>query len=306
MTANQALTLLIEATRAANVVGGRGQPFADRLQAKPYRTLIINACQSEPLIYRDWAAIAHFGACVLDGARLLLDATGIQKAFLAVRDEFAHVLPTLRPAARDCGVALSRLPDTYPLSHPQLLKRELLGIAPTAAAGNDVLVVNAETLRNVSWAMRRGYAVITKLLTVSGAVARPLTLQAPIGLPFADCLALAGGATCDRYVVFADGVLGGHQIDADQSCVTATTQGFVVLPISHSVVQAPRPDDAMAVRLAERRQAFLSSTTAGRTQPMSAAYALFDLTRYQRARQDYIDAFAARDTRQRHCGAPAP
>lgn len=306
MTANRSLTQLIEGTRAANVVGGSGQLFADRIQTRPYRTLIINACQSEPLIYKDWAAIAHFGACVLDGARLLLDAAGIQKAFLAVRDEFADVLPALRPAARDCQVALTRLPDTYPLSRPQLLKRELLGIALPAAAGDDVLVVNAETLRNVSWAMRRGYAVVTKLLTVSGAVARPLTLQAPIGMPFAECLALAGGASCDRYVVFADGVLGGQQIDADQCCVTATTHGFVVLPVSHSVVQEPRPDDAMAVRLAERRRAFLSSTMAGRMQPMSAAYALFDLTRYQRARQDYIDAFAARDTRQRHCGEPTP
>lgn len=61
---------LADCARAHGVVGagGGGYSLADKLLARPYQTLIINAAQSEPLICKDWAALAQYGQCVLDGA----------------------------------------------------------------------------------------------------------------------------------------------------------------------------------------------------------------------------------------------
>jgi len=286
MIANAKLQAIADCARAAGIVGAGGGGFslADKLLARPYRTLIINAAQSEPLICKDWAVLANYGDCVLAGGELLREALGLAKIFLATRDEFAAALPDLPTLARQHHVALARLPDLYPLGYEKILKRELLAIPINDPGPDEVLVINAETLRNLSWAVLRGRPLTTKLITLAGAVAQPISLEVPIGISFADCLAHAGGATCAHYALFRNGVLAGRAVDPAQSWVDATTLGYVLLPLGHSAAQAPADGDATAQRLAQRRAAFFASTLAGRTQAMSAAYALFDLTSYRRAR----------------------
>lgn len=280
---------LADCARAHGVVGAGGGGFslADKLLARSYQTLIINAAQSEPLICKDWAALAHYDQCVLDGAKLLIDAFGLKKAFLAVREEFASQLPDLPAVARKMGVIVARLPDVYPIGYEKVLMREVLGIAPDSPAVQTVLVVNAETLRNLAWAVLRKHAVTNKLITVAGAVAKPISLSVPVGTPFAECLALSGGVTSARFAVFHNGVLAGEAVDPAQSWVTATTLGYVVLPATHSAVTAVQSTDVMNQRLVERRAAFTANVMTGRTQAMSAAYALYDLTSYRRARQGF-------------------
>lgn len=286
MSPGRDLQSLAACARASGVIGAGGGGFslADKLLARPYHSLIINAAQSEPLICKDWAALAHYGECVLSGARLLIEALGLKKTFLAIREEFATALPELPAQARKAGVVLSRLPDIYPLGYEKILKREALGLAMDDAGAADVLVVNAETLRNLSWAVLRQRPLTTKLITMAGAVNRPISLQVPVGISFDECLALAGGASCADYVVFHNGVLAGQPIDPAQAWVGANTLGYVLLPEGHSAVQAPHAANVMDVRLNERRARFFENTLAGRTQAMSAAYALFDLTAYRRSR----------------------
>lgn len=277
---------LADCARANGVVGagGGGYSLADKLLARQYQTLIINAAQSEPLICKDWAVLAEYGQCVLDGAKLLIDAFGLKKSFIAVREEFASQLPDLPAATRKMGVIVARLPDVYPLGYEKVLMREVLGIVPDSPAAQALLVVNAETLRNLAWAVLRQRPVTNKLITVSGAVAKPISLSVPVGMPFAECLALAGGATSPKFAVFHNGVLAGEAVDPAQSWVTATTLGYVVLPATHSAVTAAQSNDVMTQRLVERRAAFTANVMTGRTQAMSAAYALYDLTSYRRAR----------------------
>jgi len=286
MSANAKLQALAACVRAAGVVGAGGGGFslADKLLARPYRTLIINAAQSEPLLCKDWAVLAHYGDCVLSGAELLREALGLNKIFLATRDEFSPVLADLPALARQHHVALARLPDLYPLGYEKILKRELLAIPIDGAGSDEVLVINAETLRNLSWAALRQRPLTTKLITLAGAVAQPISLEVPLGASFADCLAQAGGASCAHYALFRNGVLAGKAVNPEHAWVDATTLGYVLLPLGHSAAQAPAADDAAAQRLAQRRAAFFATTLAGRAQTMSAAYALFDLTPYRRAR----------------------
>ena len=286
MIAGAKLQAIADCARAAGVVGAGGGGFslADKLLARPYRTLIINAAQSEPLFCKDWAALAQYGDCVLAGGELLREALGLAKIFLATRDEFSAALPDLAASARQYKITVARLPDLYPLGYEKILKRELLAIPIDSTGPDDVLVINAETLRNLSWAVLRQRPVTTKLITLAGAVAHPISLEVPIGTSFADCLAHAGVATCAHYALFHNGVLAGRTVDPARSWVGATTLGYVLLPLGHSAAQAPAASEATAQRLAQRRAAFLASTLAGRTQAMSAAYALFDLTAYRRAR----------------------
>ena len=273
------LSAIAQSLRERGVVGagGAGQALADKLLARRYRTLIINAAQSEPLFSKDWAVLAANAECVFTGARVLREALGLAKVFLATRDEFASALPELAAAARKHPIALARLPDAYPLGYEKILKREVLGIGIDAPGADEVLVVNAETVRNVAWAAER--PVTSKMITLAGLVREPLSVEVPIGTPFADCLALAGGARQTPYVVLENGALGGRLLASDAAWVSATTLGYLLLPPGHSAAGG-----AIDANLAQRRAAFFSTTLAGRTQPMSAAYALFDLTTFRRSR----------------------
>jgi Na+-translocating ferredoxin:NAD+ oxidoreductase RnfC subunit len=299
--ANARLQALADGARASGVVGAGGGGFslADKLLARPYRTLIINAAQSEPLICKDWAALAHYGNCVLNGAQLLIEAMNLSKAFLATREEFCAALPDLPAAARKFRITVARLPDIYPLGYEKILKRELLAIPMNDGRPDDVLVINAETLRNLYWAVSLKRPVTTKLITVGGAVNHPISLQVPIGTSFGDCLAQAGGASCANYAAFHNGVMSGQAIDPANAWVSATTQGYVLLPPTHSAVHCAPAGDAMGARLAERRAAFFEMTLAGRTQAMSAAYALFDLTSYRRSRLAFHELSAADELPER-------
>lgn len=279
----EALTAVV---RAAGVVGagGAGFPLAAKLGARRWRRLIVNAGQSEPLLSKDWAVLAQNAPCVLDGARRLRETCGLDKVVVAVREEFAAVLPDLAGAARRAGIALSWLPDLYPLGYERILKERLFGIPLAGSAGDDTLVINAETVRNLSWAVALGRPVTHKMITVAGAVANPVSLQVPVGTSFSACLALAGGATCGRPAVFDGGVLGGRRVDPEAAWVSASTIGYVVVPDDHSTL---RTEGGLDARLVERRRTFLEQTVAGRTQRMSAACALFDLEGYRRARPSF-------------------
>ena len=293
---------LLAAADAAGLVGagGSGRPFGSSgaLSARVYRRLIVNAAQSEPLFAKDWAALAHFPDCVLDGARLLVEALGLPHASIAVRDEFLPSLPGLAARAQKQGVTLVRLPDRYPLGYEKLLKREVLGPAADGEAGETTLVLNAETLRNLSWAVRRSWPLCSKLITVAGAVRQPITLSVPLGMSFADCLALAGGAA-SGYAVWRNGALSGRRVDPEAAWVDAATIGYLVLPAGHELLAGDSAAGGTVSPLAARRAAFLKDTAAGRPQPMSAACALFGLTAFHRPRPGYLavrrsDALPAR------------
>ena len=305
MSASARETLLTAAAAAGIVgAGGGGRPVGAGLTARPYRRLIVNAAQSEPLFAKDWAALAHFPDCVFDGARLVVEALGLAQAGIAVREEFLPHLPGLAARARAQGLAVMRLPDRYPLGYAPLLKREVLGVAGEGEAGAETLVLNAETVRNLSWAVRHQRALCTKLLSVAGAVRRPLTLSVPLGTPFADCLALAGGAP-EGYALWRDGALSGQRVDPDACWVDAATFGYLVLPPDHPLL-ALEAQDAAVQRLASRRAEFLRATAAGRTQPMSAACALFGLTAYHRPRPEYQPLRAADARPERLRLVPVP
>jgi Na+-translocating ferredoxin:NAD+ oxidoreductase RnfC subunit len=129
----------------------------------------------------------------------------------------------------------------YPAGDEQFLLYEAAGLQvppggiPLAAGA---VISNAGTLLGVADALE-GKPVTHKYLTVAGCVDEPAILRVPIGISFAECIALAGGANSTAgadYFAIAGGPIMGRPVaaaDLASEPVIKTTSGIIVLPVDH-------------------------------------------------------------------------
>ena len=144
-------------------------------------------------------------------------------------------------AVKGTKVELYLSDSFYPAGDEQNLVFSITGkTVPTGGIPLDVgcVVSNVSTVLNIAHAME-GTPVTDKLVTVGGAVARPVTVSAPIGTPLSKLLDAAGGAIGDCTFIVGGPLMGKLTDDLSQS-VTKTTGGLLAIPRNHPIV-AKRP-----------------------------------------------------------------
>jgi Na+-translocating ferredoxin:NAD+ oxidoreductase RnfC subunit len=250
---------LAEAVKTAGVVGAGGAGFPAHVKvAAQVDTVIANGLECDPLLQCDQRLMESRAQDVVRGIRLVMQATGAARGILALKEAYhaacgaleraidAHEgsVGDLRPS-RDIG--LCRMESRYPAGDEFVLVYQATGrLVPEAGLPLHVgcLVQNVQTLFNISRASE-GVPVTHRLLSVVGAVARPVTLWAPIGTPIRDVIAWAGGIrpqrwttrTAGDYVVVVGGPMMGRLAQDLDEPVTKTTSGLLVLPRDNVVVR---------------------------------------------------------------------
>ncbi len=238
---------IVAAVKAAGVVGAGGAGFPTHVKIDAsVDTVIVNGAECEPLLRANQHLMAAESHRLLLGLKSVMLATGARKGYIGLKQKYAQAVEKLSQALveeKDQKIELFFLPDIYPAGDEQVLVYEVTGrIVPEGGIPLQVgvVVANVETLINVAQALE-GKPVTDKYLTVCGAVKRPLTLKLPVGMPVAQAIELAGGATCAAYEVIDGGPMMGKIIAAD-AVITKTTSGLLVLPSDHSLIhqkQAP-------------------------------------------------------------------
>lgn len=239
------MNTLVDQIRQAGVVGagGAGFPCYAKIDTKA-DVLIANGAECEPLLYKDQLVMQRFTEAMLAGMQLLMQHVGASRGVLAIKQKhqtsIAHVEPLLPP-----NIELKVVPNVYPAGDEYELVYEVTGHrVPAGGLPKDVgvLVQNVETLVNVYHATQ-DKPVTHTMLTVHGEVEHPFTAWLPIGMSYADVIALAGGILCESPVVVEGGVMMGS-IESDLSTsITATTSGLLVLPQdSHVVARKSEPE----------------------------------------------------------------
>ncbi len=228
---------LVETVRNSGVIGagGAGFPTHVKLQAKS-DTILINGAECEPLLRVDQELAAAHADRLVQGLAAVLEATGAKQGIFALKNKYHRAEAALTQAVKAYpNMRLCLLDDRYPAGDEQVLVYETTGrVVPPGGIppAIGVTVLNVETLYNVALASQ-GQPVITKYVTVTGAVAKPATVAVPLGTSFADLLELAGGPTTSRYGWIDGGPLMGKLAGAGD-VVTKTTKGIIVLPEGHS------------------------------------------------------------------------
>lgn len=236
---------LLEQIKNAGIVGcgGAGFPTHAKLNCK-VETFIVNAAECEPLLRTDRWLMRHKADQLVAGAALCGDAVGAQNIYIALKENYAQEIAALKAAiqAQNSRVELFYLKNFYPAGDEQMMVLEVTGrTVPPAGIPLDVgaVVDNVATVC-AAYDASRGENFTRKYLTVTGEVANPVIVEAPIGTPFSACIEAAGGTYLSNYRVLCGGPMMGKlytKEEAERQVVTKTTSGLVIVPVDIPLVQ---------------------------------------------------------------------
>lgn len=250
-------TSFLERIKAAGIVGegGAGFPAHVKYDAE-VETVIANGCECEPLLHTDHHIMKHHGTRIGRAMQVLGHMTGASRLILGIKKKHTDIIPELRKELEQFGVSLHLLDDFYPAGDEQILVREITGrsVPPLGIPLNvGTIVANVGTLAHVCAALGDEISssapsadispaspvqpVTDKILTVTGEVASPAVMQAPLGTPLPDCLHACGGPIPASPVFIIGGPMMGRVVVGmealSKETVTKTTGGLIVLPEGH-------------------------------------------------------------------------
>jgi Na+-translocating ferredoxin:NAD+ oxidoreductase RnfC subunit len=240
---------LVEAVQAAGVVGAGGAGFPTHVKiAAKVDTVIANGAECDPLLQCDQRLMESRAREMVHGMRLVMEASGAARGIVALKEDYKVAASALRRAiGSQKDLSLLLMESRYPAGDEFVLVYEATGrLVPETGLPLHVgcLVQNVQTLFNVARAAK-GAAVTHRLLTVAGAVTRPVTLWVPVGTPLGRVIAWTGGVkpprwsqrTADDYAVVIGGPMMGRVSTNLDEPVTKTTSGLLVLPRDNVVVR---------------------------------------------------------------------
>ena len=228
--------MLSEQLREYGVVGAGGAGFPTYVKAQSQvEYMIANGAECEPLIHKDAELMKHFPEGILAGMTSMMKAVGAKSGKFGIKTKNAESLEALKRNLKSDSIEFVMLGDFYPSGDEYELVYTATGrLIPPAGIPLQVgcVVNNVETLYNVHQA-EQGIPVTEKFLSVCGAVKQPKSFWAPVGTPFRDLIAMAGGATVADFGIFVSGIMMGTLTFDLEEVVTKTTGGLIVLPRDH-------------------------------------------------------------------------
>jgi RnfABCDGE-type electron transport complex C subunit len=236
---------IVEKVKAAGVVGAGGAGFPTHVKiAARVDTVIANGAECEPLLHCDQHLMAARPDEVVQGLRLVMQASGAQHGVIALKQKY-HAAITALQAVLDrkpeLNVQIHAMESYYPAGDEFILVYEVTGrMVPETGLPLHVgcIVQNVGTLTNIARA-QRGEPVIRRLLTVTGEVHEPKTLNVPIGTSISEVIQWAGGAKSEDVPlsVVLGGPMMGRLARSTEEPVTKTTSGIIVLPADNATVR---------------------------------------------------------------------
>lgn len=232
----------LEQIREAGIVGagGAGFPAHVKLNTKT-EYLIANGAECEPLLRSDRRIMEKNANDIVRAMKAAADHTGAEKLVIATKSHYDDAVAALKKAAEGTNITLHLMKSTYPSGDEQTLVYDVTGrVVPIGGIPLDVktVVSNVATFVNIAGALD-GKPVTDKIVTVTGAVKNPVTVEVPIGTPIGILIEAAGGfesGNAGDYEVIIGGPLMGLPAQSLEEPVTKTTGGIIPLPRGHKLL----------------------------------------------------------------------
>lgn len=228
-----------ERVKVAGIVGQGGAAFPTFIKLTPPKDkkidyVILNGCECEPYLTRDYRLMIDRTFDVLSGLNLIMKALNVSKGAIGIENNKPDAIKILQSAAIDFpNISIEVVETKYPQGAEKMLIKAILNReVPPGKLPLDVGVViqNIGTAVAVHDAICDGKPLITAPLTVSGkGINNPKNLYVPVGTPLNDVLEYCGGVTENAVKVIVGGpMMGTAQYDFSAPIMKATS-GILVL-----------------------------------------------------------------------------
>ncbi len=222
-----------DALRAGGIVGlgGAVYPTADKLAIPvPCKTLIVNGAECEPYISCDDMLMRESAADIVAGALLLTDVLEAPRCIIAIERDKPQAMEAIEDAARaleDPRLKLAEVPTIYPAGGEKQLVELLTGEeVPSGRYPSEFGYVcqNVGTAFAVQRLRAAREPLVARIVTVTGGGVRtPQNVEAPIGTPIAELIALCGGYKEGVVRLIAGGSMMGYALPDDETPITKAT-----------------------------------------------------------------------------------
>jgi electron transport complex protein RnfC len=219
-----------DAIRAAGIVGlgGAAYPTADKLATPvPCKTLIVNGAECEPYISCDDMLMRENAAEIVAGALLLTDVLAAPRCIIAIERDKPQAIEAIETAARrveDPRLKLAEVPTIYPAGGEKQLVELLTGEeVPSGRYPGEFGYVcqNVGTAYAVHRLRVAQEPLLARVVTITGGGVRTAqNVEAPIGTPIAELIALCGGYNEGVMRLIAGGSMMGYALPDDEVPVT--------------------------------------------------------------------------------------
>jgi electron transport complex protein RnfC len=225
------------ALRAGGIVGlgGAVYPTADKLATPvPCKTLIVNGAECEPYISCDDMLMREMAAEIVAGALLLTDILDAPRCIIAIERDKPQAMEAIESAAQavdDARLKLAEVPTIYPAGGEKQLVELLTGEeVPSGRYPSEFGYVcqNVGTAFAAQRLRAEGEPLTARVVTVTGGGVRtPQNVEAPIGTPIAELIALCGGYHDGVARLIAGGSMMGYALPDDELPVTKATNCII-------------------------------------------------------------------------------
>ncbi|MGV0005951.1 MAG: electron transport complex subunit RsxC [Candidatus Porifericomitaceae bacterium WSBS_2022_MAG_OTU9] len=229
-------------------LGGAGFPAHVKLHegvVNSVDTLIINGAECEPFISCDDRLIREKASYVVSGTSMIARVVGAKHSIIALEESMPEAAATLQQHLTD-DIELVMVESRYPAGGERQLISTLTGReVPSGGLAIHIGIVmhNVATAAAVFRAVSRGEPVVSRYLTVTGAVSNPGNLQVLLGTPVEDCVKICDNTETgiDDYSkrIIVGGPMMGTRIDEAKVPVTKTVNCVLVLENSPPAVPQP-------------------------------------------------------------------
>jgi electron transport complex protein RnfC len=209
-------------------LGGAMFPTAAKLATRdPARALIVNGAECEPYISCDERLMRERPGDVIRGTEIMLRALDCEHAVIALESDMPEARVALQEfleASDSPRIRVAVVTAKYPAGGERQLIELLTGReVPAGGLPQDAGYVcqNVATAAAVAAWFERGQPLISRIVTVTGdCVRQPVNVEARIGTPLADVLAMAGGLKEPPAKLIMGGPMMGYEIAGAELPVT--------------------------------------------------------------------------------------
>lgn len=264
---NMGRAALFELLRQSGIVGLGGATFPAHVKLspngkQPITTLIINGAECEPFITCDDMLMRERADDIVRGTEIARELLGAAQCIVGIEDNKPQAATAMRQACvrAGSGIEVVVVPTLYPSGDSKRLVTLLTGKeVPAHRLPTDIGIqcFNAATVYTLYRFIAYGEPVLSRIITVTGAVAAPGNYEVPLGTLMEALLQAAGGVAPE----FNDLVMGGPMmgfslpshdvpvVKGTNCIIAATPRMFPPTPAVMPCIRCARCAEACPVNL---------------------------------------------------------